>query len=281
MSSELAAHSYGKTQIRLLRVSRQQDRHDLRDLTVSIAFEGGFDSAFTVGDNRTLFPADTMRNTVYVLARAYPHEQIEEFALQLAEHFLTYQRHIARATVEISEKPWSRLVSDGKPWRSAFSRNGSDARTTRVIAARDGITVRSGLENLVLMKTEDSSLKGFLRDAYTTLAESDDRILGTTLNATWLYANNDVAFGPSYFSIRQTLLDVFAEHKSNSLLNTVHAMGNAVLASFDDISEIHLQCPEQHAVLLDLAPFALDNPNVVFQPISEPFTLVEATLRRT
>jgi urate oxidase len=80
--------------------------------------------------------------------------------------------------------------------------------------------------------------------------------------------------------IRTTLLETFAAHDSRSVQHTLYAMGEAALTASPDISEITLVMPNRHHLLVDLAPFGLDNPNLVFVATDRPFGLIEATLRR-
>ena len=85
MSTTLLDNSYGAARVRLLKVSRAQDRHDLKELSVGIQFEGEFAASYTAGDNRSILPADTIKNTVYALAKLYTIDAIEEFAQSLIQ----------------------------------------------------------------------------------------------------------------------------------------------------------------------------------------------------
>jgi urate oxidase len=279
MAITLGENNYGKSRIRLLRVVRQEGRHDVKELTLTILFEGGFDEAHTKGDNRKILPTDTMKNTVYVLARQYPVEAVEDFSLHLIEHFLTYNPQASRVRVEASENLWARIAQGGKPHASAFTRT-SEKRTARINGTRDGNTIRGGIDDLVVLKTTKSGFEGFLRDPYTTLKEDRHRILSTVIRAQWLYDGGEIEFSPVWHGVRQTILDTFAEHDSRSLQHTLYAMGEAVLNSFDHIREIHLSLPNKHFNLIDLSPFGMDNPAEVFLPVDEPHGSIEATLRK-
>jgi len=281
MGIVLAQNDYGKSRVRLLRVARNENLHEIKELTISILFEGDFESAHTKGDNSKILATDTMKNTVYVLAKEYPAEPIEEFALHLIDHFLTYNPQVSKVQIEVLEHPWTRLPMAGKEHRSTFTRSTNEKRTATVIGTREGATIRAGIEDLVVLKTTQSSFEGFLRDPYTTLPETRDRILSTAISTNWLYAGEDVAFGPSWHGVRRTLLETFAEHVSHSLQHTLYAMGEAVLKSHDEIREIRLSLPNKHFLLVDLKPFGLENDNEIFLPTDEPHGLIEATLRRT
>jgi len=281
MIVRLGENSYGKSSVRLLRVLRQEGRHDIKELTVTIRFEGDFESAHTKGENKKILPSDTIKNTVYALARQYPVEAVEDFALHLIEHFLTYNEQVSRVRIEALENPWSRIPHGTKPHAFAFMRaSGPEKRTAVLSGTRERITIRAGIQDLDVMKTTKSAFDGFLRDPYTTLKEDGERILSTTIRAEWLYEGDEIEFNPLWHSVRQTLLETFAAHDSRSLQHTLYAMGEAVLATFDHIREIHLSLPEKHFNLVDLSPFGMDNSAEVFLPTEEPQGLIEATLRR-
>ena len=280
MTIKLGENNYGKSRVRLLRVVRQDGRHDIKEMTLSVRFEGDFETAHTKGDNRKILPTDTMKNTVYVLARQYPVEAVEDFCLHLIEHFLTYNPQVSRVRVEVAENRWTRLTHGGKPHASAFTRAGEEKRTAAVSGTREGTTIEAGIRDLVVLKTTKSEFEGFLRDPYTTLKEDRNRILSTSIRATWKYEGDEIEFSPVWHGVRQSLLDTFAEHESKSLQHTLYAMGESVLTNFDPIREIRLSLPNKHFNLVDLTPFGMDNPAEVFLPTDEPHGLIEATLRK-
>jgi len=279
MTIQLGDNSYGESGIRFLRVVRQEGRHDVREITADVRFEGEFEEAHTKGENQKILPADTMKNTVYVLARQYPVEALEEFCLHLIEHFLTYNPQVSRVRVNAKEHLWTRIPLGGKPHAHAFAA-GKERRTAELSATREETIVRGGIDNLVLLKTAKSAFEKFLRDPYTTLRDDRERILATSIRADWLYQGGvEIEFGPIWHGTRQAIIENFAEHDSHSLQHSVHAMGKAVLESFDNIREIHLCVPDQYYTAADLTPFGLENPVEVFLP-QERHGVVEATLRK-
>jgi urate oxidase len=280
MGVKLSRNNYGKSRVRLLRVTRREMQHEVKDLTLAIRFEGDFEAAHVAGDNRKILATDTMKNTVYVLAKQYPAEPVEEFALHLIEHFLTYNPQVTRVRVEATERPWSRIPLGGKPHASAFTLGGSERRTAVLTSTREETTVRAGIEDLIVLKTAGSGFEGFLHDPYTTLEDTRDRILSTAIRASWLYGGGEIAFGPIWHSVRQTMLETFAEHESRSLQHTLYAIGEAILKTFDAIREIRLSLPNRHYLLVDLSPFGMENNNEIFQPVDEPYGLIEAVLRK-
>ena len=280
MSAILARNSYGKRRVRLVKVTRHADRHDVKDVTVGVEFEGDFGAAHVSGDNSAVLPTDTMKNTVYALARQHPTEVIEEFGITLARHFLIDNAALSRVRVELTEHPWTRITVGDRPHRHAFSRAGGGERVATVTGTRDGMTVEAGVDNLLVLKTTGSAFEAFPRDRYTTLRETSDRILATAVSASWVYAHVNVPFRVTSEQIRQVLLETFAEHESRSVQHTAYAMGEAALAQCPDITEIRLSLPNKHHLPVDLTPFGLDNPNEIFVATEEPFGLIEATVRR-
>jgi urate oxidase len=280
MAIRLGENNYGKSRVRLLRVEHQGGRHDIKEMTLSIALEGDFETAHTIGDNRKILPTDTMKNTVYALAGQHPVESAEDFCLRLAEHFLGKNPQVSRVRIDASENLWTRIIFGGQPHATAFHRAGEERRTAHISATRSDTEVRAGIEGLVAMKTTGSAFEGFLRDRYTTLREDRKRILATSIHATWLYRGANVVFKQMWHSVRQQLLETFAEHESLSLQHTLYAMGEAVLSNCEPVSEIRLSLPNKHYNLVDLTPFGLDNPAEVFLPIDEPHGLIEATLHK-
>jgi urate oxidase len=276
----LAENGYGKSGIRLVKVARREGKHDLRDVTVAVRLEGDFARAHVDGDNSAVLPTDTMKNTVYALAKDHFDGDIETFALFLTEHFLRNNPPVARARVELSERAWERLTVKGRPHPDAFSRPGGERRVTRVTRTRQGAIVESGLEDLVLAKSARSGFSGFLKDKYTTLKETEDRILATAVKASWLYTGTPEDFDRSFQGVRQTLLETFATHASASVQHTIYAMGEAVLERHPEVAEVRLSLPNKHHIAVDLAPFALENRNEIFVATEEPFGLIEATVRR-
>jgi urate oxidase len=276
----LAESAYGKSQIRLVQVLRGGDRHTLSDLTVAIRFEGDFDASYSAGDNSDVLPTDTMKNTVYALASRERVGEPEAFGIRLGRHFLERNSRLERVRVDLTHHTWRRVTIGGREHGQSFVRQGPDVRTATVRAQRDRILVGAGIADLLIMKTAHSAFAGFPRDEFTTLPATDDRLLATSVTATWHYIEPECDFGPDWQLVRQTLLEVFAEHDSQSVQHTLHAMGEAVLERIADVAAIRLVMPNKHHLPVDLAPFGLPNRNEIFVPTEEPYGLIEATLTR-
>jgi urate oxidase len=276
----LADSAYGKSRVRLVALSRQGDRHDLRDLTVAIRFKGDYEESYTDGDNSAVLPTDTMKNTVYAMAAQQPVRDVEAFGLALARRFIERNPRLRRVRIDLTEQPWGRIPIGGRAHGQAFLRTGPEVRTATVQSDRERQTIGAGVKHLLILKSSKSAFTGFLRDEFTTLPETHDRILATSLTATWKYRNHDLDFGPSWQAVRRALLEAFAEHDSQSVQHTMYAMGQAVLDSVADVTAIRLVMPNKHHLPVDLTRFGLENRNEIFVATDEPFGLIEATLVR-
>jgi urate oxidase len=278
MSHELTWNRYGKSSVRLVKVRRGTEPHEIVDLTIGIALEGAFEPVYADGDNASCLATDTMKNTVYAFARQDPIDHVEIFASKLAEHFAA-SSGVTLARIEAVENPWTRLSAGGQPHPHAFARAGAEEWTTVVTHRASAASVESGVRGLVVLKTTDSAFAGFRRDRYTTLPETHDRVLGSSIAATWQYAAGFTDYGARE-TIRRALVETFAEHKSESVQHTLYAMGEAALACAG-VVEIHISLPNRHYLLVDLAPFGLENPSEIFIPSDQPYGLIEARLSRT
>ena len=272
----LTKNRYGKSRVRLVKVERHGPRHNLKDLNIDIRLTGAFEASYTLGDNSSVVATDTMKNTVYALARQAPIGEIEEFGLRLASHFLSRNAHVIDARIAITESEWTRIHSNGLPHDHSFVQ-GAEKRTALI---EQGI-VTAGITGLVVLKTTRSAFEGYIHDEYTTLKETTDRLFGTAITAEWAYRDGKHEYGDLWRTVRQILLEVFAEHDSLGVQHTLHAMGESVLERVAEIEEIRISMPNRHCLLVDLAPFGMDNPNEVFVPTDEPHGIIEATLRRS
>jgi urate oxidase len=276
----LTHSSYGKERVRLVQVLRRSDLHDLRDLTIAVRFEGDYDTSYTDGDNSAVLPTDTMKNTVYALAAMEPVQEPESFGQRLARHFLTQNARLTRVTVDLVELLWGRIARGERQHGNAFVRRGPETRTAAVTGDRACTRVSAGASDLVIMKSAHSAFAGFPKDQYTTLPETRDRLLATSLTVTWEYRDTEIEFGPTWRAVKHTLLETFAEHRSESVQHTLHAMGQAVLDAIDTVESIRLVMPNRHHLPFDLTRFGLENRNEIFVATEEPHGLIAATLVR-
>ena len=273
----LGRHGYGKSEVRVVKVTRTPGRHVLRDLTVDVALEGDFKAAHVSGDNSALLATDTMRNVVYALARTHPIDSLESFGAALVEHFLRAGPTVEWVRIDIAEHPWERLGDH----EHAFQRGHGGTRLARVSGDGAQTAYEAGLDDLLVLKTTASGWEGFVRDEHTTLPETDDRILATIVTARWEYDEEAGDFEATWTAVRDTLLDAFGDHYSPSVQFTLNRMGEAVLERHPSVQRIHLSLPNRHHLLFDLDRFGLDNPNAVFHATTEPYGLIEGTIERS
>ena len=273
MAIVLGPNRYGKAETRLVRVTRDGETHSLVDYNVSIALAGDLAATHQTGDNAGVLPTDTMKNTVYAFAREHGVGEPEDFGLRLGRHFVDSQSQVFRATVTIEAFAWERLGPH------SFRRGGDSVRTATVTVG-EATQVVSGVTGLTLLNTTASKFSGFVRDRYTTLPETTDRILATAVDARWRHVSADGDWAASFAGARDALIDAFVNTYSYSLQQTLMAMGSHVLDRRPEIAEVRLALPNKHHYLVDLAPFGLDNPNEVFLAGDRPYGLIEGTVTR-
>lgn len=319
MAIVLGPNQYGKAETRVVRIYRDSGQHEIRDLNVSTTLQGDFTAAHTRGDQANVLPTDTQKNTCFAYASEPGVGEIETYALALARHFVDDIEPVSQARIEVEEYAWERATVAGAGHPHTFIRSGQDVRTTAVTVAGQGPAQRawvvSGLRDLVVLKWTGSEFAGFLKDQYTTLEETHDRVLATSLTARWRYARAGGGagagvgrsagvgagagaaagtgpdpgvgggvgpgdWGAAYAQVRQILLEQFALVHSLALQQTLFEMGQAVLQARPDVAEVRLSAPNKHHFLADLAPFGLRNPGEVFYAADRPYGLIQCTVQR-
>jgi len=277
----LGENQYGKSRVRVMKVEKDGDRHEVFEWNVEVWLKGDFTSCFDDGDNSFILPTDTMKNTVYSLARVSKAATIEEFASELVTHFICSQPQVDEAGASIRATLWKHIEAGGQQHGTAFIQSGPAIDTVSVTYSRGGMpSVSSGFTNMAILKTAKSGFAGYIKDRLTTLKETHDRLLGTLATAEWKYAMSEVKYADTRACITDALLSTFAEHDSLSVQQTLFAMGKAALEAAPEITEIRLQMPNKHCNLVDLSAFGQDNPNHIFVPTDEPHGSIEAAVRR-
>jgi urate oxidase len=279
------SQQYGKAENRLVRVDRDTPRHVIHDLNVTTTLRGDFAAAYTEGDQSQVLPTDTQKNTVFAFAKTHGVDQIEDFGLALAEHFVDDVAPVTGARVAIEEYAWDRIDVDGSGHDHSFVRSGQSVRTTAVTVEDGGderqTWVVSGVKDLVVLKSTGSEFAGFLSDEFTTLAETHDRLMATSLAVRWRYAGSSgIDWQASYDAIRQNLLEQYAVVHSLALQQTLFAMGQTVLEQHPEVVEIRLSAPNIHHFVYDLARFGLENDGEVLHADDRPYGLIQAALSR-
>ncbi|HKW58897.1 MAG TPA: urate oxidase [Candidatus Dormibacteraeota bacterium] len=273
MTIRLGDNQYGKAETHVVRVTKRGATHDIKDMNVSVALAGDFAGTHLTGDNSKVVPTDTQKNTVFAFA-ADDIGEIEDFGLRLARHFAGEFPTVHRARVSIEELSWSRLGEH------AFTRASGEKRLATVTCTKDAAWVIGGVTDMVVLKTTDSEFHGYIKDRYTTLPETRDRVMATSVTARWRFGGTDVDWKGCYPEIVHALTNTFAAHHSLSLQQTLYEMGKAVLEAHPEVAEVRLAMPNKHHFVVDLSPFGLENDNEVFYASDRPYGLIEGTVVR-
>ncbi|GAA4267489.1 factor-independent urate hydroxylase [Frondihabitans peucedani] len=280
MAIILGDNQYGKAESRIVRIVRDGPRHEIRDLNVTTALRGPFEQAYLTGDQSNVLPTDTQKNTAYAFAKSKGVDSIEEYGLELARHFVGDVDPVTGARIEIEEFAWERAVVDGSEHDHTWLRKGQDVRTAAVTVDATGEYVVGGLKDLVLLKSTGSEFAGFLKDDFTTLPETHDRVMATALDAKWRFSSVDVDWNDVYPRIKALMVREFATLQSLALQQTLWHMGTAVMEEFPDIVEVRLKAPNKHHFDFDLGRFGVENAGEVFWAADRAYGLIEATLLR-
>ncbi len=276
----LGQNNYGKSDVRLVKVYRGTERHNLTEVRVDVALEGDFDAAHVDSDNTDLLGTDTMRNTVYALAKDHLEGEIEEFGLKLVDHFLEAGPKVTGVRIDFTEHLWDRIVVDGKAHEHSFVR-AAGIRTATVTGDESGARrVEAGIDDLIVLKTTNSGWENYLHEEFTTLPETNDRILSTVVTAKWVYESADLDYGETWRGVKDLVLTTFTDHYSPSMQNTLYITGKAVLERFSAIEKIHFSFPNRHHILYNLERFGMENDKEIFHGDPEPYGLIEGWVER-
>ncbi len=280
MGIVLAQNTYGKNAVNLSKIIRHKDYHEFRQISVNVSLQGDFETAYTLGDNSKILATDTQKNTVYALAKEHFTSTAEAFGLYLADYFKTNNPQTSQVTIEITEYGWRRMAFDGTTHPHAYSSSGNEKHTCRIVQDNHSVHIGSGIQQMLILKTTDSGFEHFIREKYTTLKETADRIFATECGVNWEWNDATADFGPLYAEIRALLLKTFAFHNSLSVQQTLYAMGESVLQLHEEVKEISLVMPNKHHILFNLEPFGMTNKNEIFIATDEPFGYITGTLKR-
>ncbi len=272
--------TYGKDGVRVMRIDRSGPRHEVRELTVRAMLTGNFDPAFTHADNSTSVSTDTVKNVINVVARENLSLGTELFCAAVAARLLESYAGVDSATVTAHETKWARLSVDGTPHAHSFVLDGNGRPFARTVATHDGASMESGVSGFTFMKATQSGWEGYIKDKYTTIQETHDRIAATAMEASWRWTRAPASYESANATILATMLRVFATTYSASVQDSLYRMGTAALEAVAEVSEISMACPNKHYLRINLAPFGLDNDNQVFVATDDPHGQIECTVGR-
>ena len=280
LAMKLATHQYGKQRVRVMKIIREGSIHTIKELTIGVALQGDFETSYTAGDNSLVVATDTMKNTVTALAKDNLGTQTEKFLAFLGHHFVNKYSQVETAIINSKERVWKRMEISGAPHPHSFSANDSSILFSEFTLTRTGFSAVSGIDNLLLLKSTESSFVDYPRCEFTTLPETTDRVLATSLKATWKWVSEPEDYSAANQEIIAAMLVPFANNHSPSAQTTLFQMGTAALETCPNISEIHIAMPNKHYLLTPLEKFGLENNNEIFLPIDEPHGQIEATITR-
>ena len=277
----LIKNRYGKGRVRVMRIHRDGDRHEVSQLDVKAMIEGDFSRTYTHADNSNTVSTDTIKNVVNIVARENTGLCTEDFCQVLAKKYLDTYPQIASVALTVHETKWSRLSFGGKPHPHSFVLDSNGRPTVEVSEIRGGAaTMSSGIDGFAFMKSTQSGWENYLKDSYTTIPPTADRMCATSMVASWKWSGRPSNYPTTNNKILDTLLEVFSMTYSKSVQDSLYRMGEAALAAVPEISEISMACPNMHFILMNLSAFGLDNNNDVFLPTDEPHGQIECTVGR-
>lgn len=292
--AELSYARYGKDNVRIYKVEKDEKSgiQSVVEQTVCILLEGDIETSYTRADNSVVVATDTQKQTTYILAKQNPINPPEQFAAVIGSHFVKTYPHIHAAHVKIIQHRWTRLEIDGKPHPHSFFRDGEELRVVEsVTRENEGISIRSKIEKLLVLKSTGSAFHGFHRDEYTQLPETWDRILSTDVEAGWQWSLfktledvKKVDFNAAWKAARDITLKVFAEDNSASVQATMYKMSEKILAAVPLVDAVDYTLPNKHYFEIDLSWHkGLKNTGkdaTVYAPQSNPNGLIQSTVTR-
>ena len=276
----LVSNSYGKGRVRVLRLHKDGERHEVRELNVHAMMTGDFGRLFTHADNATAVSTDTVKNLVNIVARENLALETEPFCAAVCQRFLDRYPQVASVEVTAHETKWTRLIVDGEAHPHSFTLDSNGRPFATVTQDRQGSRTVSGIAGFTFMKSTQSGWDKFEKDSYTTLKETRDRICATSMEASWSWTAAPADYRLANAAILRTMIEVFATTYSESVQDSMYRMGTAALAAVPEIATVSLACPNKHYIPINLAAFELDNDNMVFLPTDEPHGQIECTVGR-
>ncbi|KAH1416267.1 hypothetical protein KXV70_005869 [Aspergillus fumigatus] len=297
MSAPVTAARYGKDNVRVYKVHRDEKTgmQTVVEMTICVLLEGEIETSYTKADNSVIVATDSIKNTIYILAKQHPVTPPELFGSILGTHFIQKYKHIHAAHAHIITHRWTRMNIDGKPHPHSFVRDSEETRNVQVdVTEGAGIDIKSSITGLTVLKSTGSQFHGFLRDEYTTLKETWDRILSTDVDASWQWKRfsdlgevraNIPKFDAAWSAAREITLKTFAQDNSASVQATMYKMSEQILAIEPFIETVEYSLPNKHYFEVDLSWHKglknLGKDAEVYAPQTNPNGLIKCTVGRS
>ncbi|KAG5674372.1 hypothetical protein PVAND_004346 [Polypedilum vanderplanki] len=287
--------NYGKTGVKILHLVRNGLVHTVKEYEVTTLLTLDTLKDFMQADNSDIIATDSQKNTVYILAKKYGIKSPEDFGILLSSHFITKYAHVTKAVVNIQEVMWNRVSygdhANSKLHNHAFIHTPICTRITNVVLNREDKypSISSGIKDLRVLKTTQSSFMNFVNDEYRSLPDADDRIFSTIVDCSWIYSPNpNVDFCKVFDSVKNSIIFNFAGDlekgiASASVQNTIYITEKDVLEKIKDIKSIEMTLPNKHYINFNFAPFksiVYDDEQTVFIPLDKPSGVIYAKLDR-
>jgi len=292
----LSSARYGKDNIRVYKVEKDEatKTHTVVEYTVTVLLEGEIETSYTEADNSVVVATDTMKNTTYIMAKQHPITPPEQFASILGTHFVETYKHIHSAHITVVQHRWTRMTVNGQPHPHSFYRDGNEKRLVQAdVYEGKGIEIRSGIADLLVLKSTGSEFHHFVRNDFTTLPDVYDRILSTSVDAGWQWSTfKDLdavkkelpKFDQTWDKAREITFRLFATEESPSVQNTMYKMSEEILAAEPLVQKVDYALPNKHYFEIDLSwHHGLKNTGKdaeVYAPQSDPNGLIKCSVSR-
>ncbi|MFD5514099.1 hypothetical protein ACFWIB_41365 [Streptomyces sp. NPDC127051] len=280
MNTAVGKNSYGKSDVSFLLVNDSRAGSEVRDISAEVRFEGEFDSVFSRGDNSALLPTRSMVNTVYALAQQNMPDEIETFAVILAERFLLACPAAMVVQIKLTETPWTRLAGKNGPSPHCFAAAGSERYTATVHAVR-GLepSITSGLTGLRLLVASCSALTGYLRDVNTNMPdETLPRSIIYCFSIDWTHRDPPEIYHDSRKIVRTSLLESFCDHTSSSGQHTMFVIASAALGACPALTQLRIICDTPSLEVVDLLPSRQNESRRLHAYSMSPYSKLKVTL---
>lgn len=217
---------------------------------------GSLLSSFTEGDNSLVVATDSMKNFILRQSADYEGSTTEGLLAFISERFLERYPHIDEIEISADRIPFDpvQIGSDSgfAPSDVVYrrSRNEHASAAMKWIREQGGGALawhESALSHIQLIKVHGSSFFGFVRDEYTTLADSYDRPLFIFLTVSWTYedASNAINADRGLYVPAEHIHDiahtVFHESNTPSIQHLIYKIGYRILSMFPQLAEIRFE----------------------------------------
>ncbi|KAK3265316.1 hypothetical protein CYMTET_25992 [Cymbomonas tetramitiformis] len=244
---------HGKERVRVARVWREGTVHHFVEWMVGVVLESDMEHAYLNGDNTGMTATDTMKNTCYIVAKRMEQRcSPEEYAIALATHLVTTYPKVTGTKITVQQSPWERVCVQGEAHCHGFAQSGSETRVAEVYLA-DGRkpVVCSGFSGHKVLKTTQSGYEGYIHDQYTSLPDTRERMVATSVDAKWSYCADVQDYDAVYKRMLTSLDEAFfgAPRKgvySPSVQFTLFEMGKRAIASIAEVQTVTLTMPNIH-----------------------------------